>query len=240
MRYIIKNGKGAYLKLNSNGAVTRCSRNERQEFEEQKAKNILGSLPKLFEAEVYEAKTYSAPEQTDENKTDISWKPDENTTDTPYRPDENKTGTVCKPDENKTGTHNEVIIAEEYEVPENVSRWSDKFSNCYDTIREAEKRLQDLYNELTTVDNQFLDIIHEIELNKSKDLYGGWRIYNKIKNNRRKRRDIKDEILILKDIVEKVPNLDMLSRDNIEKRINGLATRKYKVRAPWEDEEDEF
>lgn len=48
MDYVIKNHKNVYIKLNQNGKAITCSESERGTFEESKAKNIIGSLPKTL------------------------------------------------------------------------------------------------------------------------------------------------------------------------------------------------
>ena len=48
MDYIIKNHKGVYIRLNQNGMPVTCAEHEKTLFEESKAKNILGSLPKTL------------------------------------------------------------------------------------------------------------------------------------------------------------------------------------------------
>ncbi len=48
MDYVIKNHKNLYIRLNKNGTPVTCSENEKTLFEESKAKNIIGSLPKTL------------------------------------------------------------------------------------------------------------------------------------------------------------------------------------------------
>lgn len=49
-----------------------------------------------------------------------------------------------------------------------------------------------------------LDILHSIEFEPPKDLYGGWQIYKAIWENRKRRRDIKDETLIINNVLEEI------------------------------------
>lgn len=48
MNYVIKNHKNVYIRLNGNGTAITCSESEKGLFEESKAKNIVGSLPKTL------------------------------------------------------------------------------------------------------------------------------------------------------------------------------------------------
>lgn len=48
MDYVIKNHKNVYIRLNQNGTAITCSESEKGLFEESKAKNIIGSLPKTL------------------------------------------------------------------------------------------------------------------------------------------------------------------------------------------------
>lgn len=48
MDYVIKNHKNVYIKLNQNGTAITCPESEKGLFEESKAKNIVGSLPKTL------------------------------------------------------------------------------------------------------------------------------------------------------------------------------------------------
>lgn len=48
MNYVIKNHKNVYIRLNQNGTAITCPESEKGLFEESKAKNIIGSLPKTL------------------------------------------------------------------------------------------------------------------------------------------------------------------------------------------------
>lgn len=82
-----------------------------------------------------------------------------------------------------------------------------------------------------------LDILHIIELESPKDLYGGWQIYKAIRENRKRRRNIKDETLIINDVLEEVKP-DCLDRERIKRAIDGLFTRKYTFRIVEEEESE--
>lgn len=122
-----------------------------------------------------------------------------------------------------------IIESSDYEVSENVTRWIDRFGNCYDALKDAEQTLKALVIELENCDKELLDILHSIELEPPKDLYGGWQIYKTIRENRKRRRNIKDETLIINDVLEEI-NPNCLDRERIKRAIDGLIGRKYTFR----------
>lgn len=129
-----------------------------------------------------------------------------------------------------------IIENSNYEVSENVTRWIDRFGSCYDALKDAEQTLKKLVIELESCDNELLDILHIIELEPPKDLYGGWQIYKSIRENRKRRRNIKDETLIINDVLEEIKP-DCLDRERIKRAIDGLIGRKYTFRVIEVEEE---
>lgn len=123
----------------------------------------------------------------------------------------------------------------DYVPDENVTRWINKFGTCSDILKEAEEREKELLEQLTVADNEIVDILHIIEIEKSKDLFGGWQLYKRIRNNRHKRRRIKDEMLIIERVLANIKDVSCLHREKVQKAINGLFTRKYTYRVIDED-----
>lgn len=146
-----------------------------------------------------------------------------------------------KPKEEKkvNGISDDSISREEYIPSDNITRWVEKFGTCDDIISEAKSREEQLLEELKISDSELLDILHIIEIEKPKDMFGAWQLYKKIKDNRKKRRTIKDELLIIEDVLENVSNISCFHREKIQKAINGLFTRKYTFRVIEEDEKNE-
>lgn len=130
-----------------------------------------------------------------------------------------------------------VINKEDYELSENISRWIERFGNCYDVFKDAKQTLNELIEESKKYDQELLDILHMIELETPKDLYNGWKMYKSIKENRKKRRIVKDEMLIIKNVLHKI-NPSYLKRENIQKAIDGLFERKYSFRIVEEEDEE--
>lgn len=135
---------------------------------------------------------------------------------------------------NEKEPETKVIQKENYVLSDNVKRWIDKFKVCDDIVTEAKERKAELLSELSNVDKEFSNIIHEIELEGRIDLYGGWKERNKIKGNREKRRDIKDELMIISTVLK--TDFTYMSSENIRKSVEGLANRKFTLRIVEEGE----
>lgn len=127
---------------------------------------------------------------------------------------------------------------EEYIPSENIIRWIDKFGECGDILSEAEEREKQLLKDLKDSDSELIDILHIIEIEKPKDMFESWKLYKRIKNNRIERRNIKDELLIVENVLGQIKNISCLHREKIQKAINGLFSRKYTFRIIEEEERD--
>lgn len=128
-----------------------------------------------------------------------------------------------------------VITANTYKPSENVVRWIEKFSRCEDVLNEAAERDGELNRELSDLDLKLQDILHNIELSDKCDMFSAWKMVNDIRDLRKKRRDIKDEKLVLSGI--KTQGISYLCKTSVQKCIDGLSKRKYRIRIV--DEEDE-
>lgn len=129
-----------------------------------------------------------------------------------------------------------VLKKENYIISENISRWIEKFGMCADIIKEARKRKEELIAELSNVDKEISNIIHQIELEDSVDLYRGWLERNQIKAAREKRRIIKDELIIISSVLK--ADFRNLDRNNIRKSVEGLSNRKFTLRIIEDGDED--
>ena len=122
-----------------------------------------------------------------------------------------------------------------YEPSENVTRWINLLGQCEDVLNEASQRDEELNGELSDVDLKLQDILHNIELSKRCDMYTAWETINCIRELRKKRREIKDEKLVLSGI--KTQGITYLSRTSVKKCVDGLSKRKYRIRIVEEEEE---
>ena len=126
-------------------------------------------------------------------------------------------------------------IAITYKPSENVTRWINELGRCEDILSEASNRYEELNGELSDVDLKLQDILHTIELSDKCDMYKSWQMINEIRDLRKQRRDIKDEKLVLSGI--KSQGITYLSRSSVQKCVDGLSKRKYRIRIVEEEEE---
>lgn len=129
-----------------------------------------------------------------------------------------------------------VITANTYVPSENVTRWINELGRCEDIINKASERNEELNGELSDVDLKLQDILHTIELSDKCDMYKAWQMINEIRDLRKKRRNIKDEKLVLSGI--KSQGITYLNRKSVQKCVDGLSNRKYTLRIVEEDEDD--
>lgn len=127
---------------------------------------------------------------------------------------------------------------EEYVPSENITCWIEKFGKCGDILGEANEREKQLLIALKKNDEELIDILHIIEIEKSKDMFTGWQLYKRIKNNRVKRRNMKDELLIVENVLEQIKDISYFRRERIKKSIDGLFARKYTFRVIEEEKEN--
>lgn len=206
MDYLIANpSKKVFIRLDNNGRPETCGRETAQKFECSKAKNIVDHLPKTLRR--FHFKAQAIPEITPQVNKNIVQEMEKNIIQ----------GNV------------------DYEVTENITQWLDKFGSCADVLEEAKERQMSLLQQLEVIDNKLVDILHRIELEPPKDLYHSWLLYKDIKTNRKSRRIIKDELIIIQDVLEKV-NSFWLSRKRIQKAVDGLFKRKYRFRIVEEED----
>lgn len=209
MDYLITNpSKQVFIRLDNNGRPETCGREMAQKFESSKAKNIVDHLPKTLKR--FHFRAQAILEITPQINKNIVQEMEKNIIQ----------GNV------------------DYEVTENITQWLDKFGSCADVLNEAKERQKVLIQQLEDTDNKLLDLLHRIELESPKDLYHGWLLYKEIKINRKNRRVIKDELIIIQNVLEKT-NSFWLSRERIQKAIDGLFKRKYRFRIVEEEIETE-
>ena len=140
-----------------------------------------------------------------------------------------------KPKEILNGnTQKKGIEGSSYIVSDQIKQWIEKFGICDDILKEAQKRKDELNKALSEIDKEFVNIIHEIEFEGKVNLYGGWQERNKVKENREKRRHIKNEMLVLSSVLKM--DFRNLDRNTIDKVVTGLTKRKFTYRVVEEEE----
>ena len=133
-----------------------------------------------------------------------------------------------------TNKEREVIETENYIIPDQITQWMKKFGICDDILKEAQKRKEELVRLLSDADKEFSNMVHKVELEEKIDMYGAWEERNKWRKNRRKRREIKDELLIISNVLKM--DFRNLDRSTIDKVVRGLAKRKFTYRVIEEEE----
>lgn len=123
----------------------------------------------------------------------------------------------------------------DYELSQEILDWVDKFGTCADIFEEAKKRKLILVDELHKKDNEIVDILHIIEIETSKDMFKSWKLYKDIRENRISRRKIKDELLIIGQVLNEI-NPSSMQRDKLQRVVNGLFTRKYSFKVVDDEE----
>lgn len=127
------------------------------------------------------------------------------------------------------------ITTNTYKPSENVTRWINELGRCEDIISEANSRYEELNAELSDIDLKLQDVLHNIEFADKCDMYSAWQIVNQIRSLRKQRRNIKDEKLVLSGI--KSQGISYLSRSSVQKCVDGLSKRKYRIRIVEEEED---
>ena len=205
---IATNNQKTFIRLNDSGTPVTCGKNDSQRFEYSKARNIVEHLPKTLKK--FHFKVQAVPE-------------------IPKKKEPLKEESIEEPIKMRV-INSKSSTKEEYSPSENVTRWIEKFGSCADTIAEAREREKSLLAELRKKDDEIIDILHIIEIEKSKDLYKGWILYKRIKKNRKERRDIKDELLIVENVLDSLTDVSCLHRKNVKRAVNGLFNRQYTFR----------
>ena len=131
-----------------------------------------------------------------------------------------------------------VIENNTYKISDDIQRWVERFGTCDDIIKEAKQRQVELEYSLDNIDKDICNTLHIIEIESSKDLYHGWLLYKDIRALRIKRRQIKDELLIISSVLKENNKQIAFERKLIQSSIDGLSKRKYTFRVVEEEEDD--
>ena len=128
-----------------------------------------------------------------------------------------------------------VIQSKSYVPSENVTRWLEKFRLCDDIIAEAKGRKDELCINLSNCDKELSNELHKIELESNKNACAGFLEYKKVKTILEKRREIKDELMIISNVLRM--DFRCLNHESIRKAVDGLANRKFTLRVTEEYED---
>lgn len=108
-----------------------------------------------------------------------------------------------------------------------MNKWQTGIETVKEFVQDAEARKNELSQALSDVDKEITDIHHYIELGRL-NAYQGWLACNMLRSRLKRRRAIKDELMILTQLGECKVDSTMLG--NINRAIAGLANRQYAPR----------
>ena len=210
--YVITNhSKKIFIRLGDGGVPETCSKNQCQYFTQKKAKNIINSLPKTMKK--FHFLAMQIPPLFNQDKCDKQGSYQNIYHESSH---EDKNNIKCK------------ILTKEYVAPIEVETWLDKIKSCNGLAKEALCRKNELLCQLSNVDRELSNCLHEIELCKNMNACNGYKEYRRIKIILEKRRIIKDELIVVKSILSS--NLQSIGSDRIQKVIDGLGNRKFTIR----------
>ena len=207
MNYVVTNDK-LYIRLSSDGSPVTCSKRNAQVFEKDKADNILKNLPKVLKNFRFKVKPVPQSEQ-----------------EVP----QNKTKT-----DNVQSEEKKYIRKDSYIPCDEVVQWIEKSRQCSEFVEDATRRRAVLHKKLANVDRELSNCIHQIELEKWNSGCDGYKLYKLEKEILEKRRQIKDELVIIQSVLDNTKCT--IGIKNIEKTFNRLGTRRFEIRIIEDDD----
>ena len=207
MNYVVTNDK-LYIRLSSDGSPVTCSKRNAQVFEKDKADNILKNLPKVLKNFHFKVKPAPQSEQEvlqDKTKTD-----------------------------NVQSEEKKYIRKDSYIPCDEVVQWIEKSRQCSEFVEDATRRRAVLHKKLANVDRELSNCMHQIELEKWKSGCDGYKLYKLEKEILEKRRQIKDELVIIQSVLDNTKCT--IGIKNIEKTFNRLGTRRFEIRIIEDDD----
>lgn len=207
MNYVVTNDK-LYIRLSSDGSPVTCSKSNAQIFDKEKAENIQKNLPKVLKNFHFRVKPAPQSEQEvpqDKTKTD-----------------------------NVQSEEKKYIRKDSYIPCDEVVQWIEKSRQCSEFVEVATRRRTVLHKKLANVDRELSNCMHQIELEKWKSGCDGYKLYKLEKEILEKRRQIKDELVIIQSVLDNTKCT--IGIKNIEKTFNRLGTRRFEIRIIEDDD----
>lgn len=134
---------------------------------------------------------------------------------------------IIIPEQIKPVTEKDIDKTEKVMVSENIQHWLDKVSDLNSLSNEVLSRKKELCRELSNVDKELCDILHYIEfcnLNAAQ----GYKAYKMVKERRILRRSIKNELLVLENILDR--KVCDTTSNKINRSIQKIDKRTYEPR----------
>ena len=119
-------------------------------------------------------------------------------------------------------------IKKGYITPLEVQVWLDRVKECNGLAKDAASRKTELIQQLSNVDKELSNCLHEIELSGKMNACNGYKKYRRTKIILERRRLIKDELSVVESIL--TSNLQSMATDRIQRVVNGLGKRKFVIR----------
>ncbi len=119
-------------------------------------------------------------------------------------------------------------IKKEYTTPIEVQGWLNRVKECNGLAKDAASRKAELIQQLSNVDKELSNCLHEIELSGNMNACNGYKEYRRTKIILEKRRVIKDELSVVESIL--TSNLQSMATNRIQKVVDGLGKRKFVIR----------
>lgn len=207
MNYVVTNDK-LYIRLNNDGSPMTCSKDNAQVFKKDKAENIHKNLPKVLKN--FHFKVKPAPQSEQEVP-------------------QNKTTT-----DNVQSEEKKYIRKDSYIPCDEVVQWIEKSRQCSEFVEDAARRRTVLHKKLANVDRELSNCMHQIELEKWKSGCDGYKLYKLEKEILEKRRQIKDELIIIQSVLDNTKCTIWIK--NIEKTFNRLGSRRFEIRIIEDDD----
>lgn len=105
---------------------------------------------------------------------------------------------------------------------------ANNFSSTMITImKDVTERYEKNIEIIKQTEGELQDVLHEIELGKSQDLYGGYKLYKQVKDLRMKRRTAKDEQQLLEEMYKLFNSQQGTEFKNKIKSIQSNAAKAY-------------
>ena len=200
MDYMIVNPQKTLYIRTENGKSLTCSKQHRQRFEYSKACKILANLPRTMHKFHFKVE--------------------------PIRESD-----VVEADESspkKSAIDSRQYISKPYTIPPEVQGWVNRVKECNGLAKDAASRKSELIEQLSNVDKELSNCLHEIELSGNMNACNGYKKYRRTKMILERRRVIKDELSVVDSIL--TSNLQSMATDRIQKVVNGLGKRRFVIR----------
>lgn len=218
--YFIRNREGEYLQDRNNSYAIVKEKSKASRWSLQKAHNRAKSLPKLIQSRgpwYIELCTDSFTGIDEEDLEEINVA---QILPSVTKPAHSEFNTRCNPS---------VISHFHYEVPPEVLNWTNAVSNIAKLQQSTAEKLTELRLRLQESEYERIDILHLIELQPSLNMYEGYKLYKRLRENLHARRVVKDEIQAIKVFVESI-SISELAESSVTEFLRVLEKRKYHVR----------